>query len=69
MQSTTATTRNTVNIPARELRSGSTIVDTKRGGVMIRVTHVTICADGSLRVFTDHGDQRLTGSIRVRVLH
>lgn len=60
---------NTATIPARELRSGSTIVDAMRGNVMILVTHVTICADGSLRVFTDHGDQRMTGSIRVRVLH
>ncbi len=59
----------TTTIPARDLRKGSTIVDTARGGVMIRVTHVTICTDGSLRVFTDHGDQRMTGSVPVRVLH
>ena len=59
----------TITISARDLRKGSTIVDTAHGGAMVRVTHVTICNDGSLRVFTDHGEQRMTGSVPVRVLH
>ena len=63
------TTRHTTQIAARDLRAGSTIVDTKCGGLLQLVKHITTCPDGSLRIITDHGDQRMTGSIRVCVLH
>lgn len=35
----------------------------------IAVKRVTTCADGSLRIFTELDEQRMTGSIALRILN
>ena len=56
-------------IAASNLRKGATLVDRKRGDYHLKVLRVVECADGSIRVFTDHGEQRMTRCVQVWVLH
>lgn len=56
----------TIVIPARNVRRGATLVDTATN-VRMRVLHVCGCSDGTIRIVTDHSEQRMTGSIPVRV--
>ena len=57
-----------VTVSARDLRCGVTMVGAGRGGLLMRVLAVSVCGDGSLRVTTNVSEQRMTGSVRVRVL-
>lgn len=64
-----AKTPNTVTtIQAEDLHAGHLMVD-QRAPQPMRVLRVMTCADGSLRVMHAFGECRMTGSIRVRVLH
>lgn len=53
---------------ASHLRTGDRMLDL-RTQTVLTVHRVVKCADGSLRVITDLDDQRMTGSVCVRVLH
>lgn len=59
---------NTHIIEARKIKAGDRMYDARLAQGM-RVQRVLVCGDGSLRIVTDVCEQRMTGSITVRVLH
>lgn len=67
MQPSTSTPTSKL-IAARDVRQGATLVD-HRCKVLMKVLRVLACADGSVRLVTEFGEQRMTPSVSVRVLH
>lgn len=59
---------NTHVINARDVRRGDRIWDrVSRKGLTVK--GVVTCADGSIRIVTNVNEQRMTGSVHLRILN